>query len=181
MRTAVHLCIRYEGFICSTPFCHLLVPKADSQISNNLCKRCKSHSVLLACIICIIHVYAALGRIMCWGFSSVYYTIIHIAFDGFMKLQLEKTANIDELRYLVYRNRCVLVDVGFTHSVDQIDFSMKPALIRSLSLHHLLRSKAELDQFRDGLDYLTVWRLAEADEIIFYDTSYSSHCRYFGW
>ena len=80
---------------------------------------------------------------------------LHIVFTC-MYLQLEQAANVDELRHLASKNRCVLVDVGFTHPVDQIDFSMKLALIRGLSLHHLLRSKAELDQFREGLDCLKV-------------------------
>ena len=77
-------------------------------------------------------------------------------FFSWIVLQLEKTANVDELRHLACRNRCVLVDVGFTQAVDQIDFPMKAAIIRGLSLHHLLRSKAELDQFREGLDCLKV-------------------------
>ena len=53
-------------------------------------------------------------------------------------------------------NRCALVYVGFTLPADQIDEHVKPAIIKSLSLHHLLRSKAELDQFRHGLDCLKV-------------------------
>ena len=48
------------------------------------------------------------------------------------------------------------MDVGFTLPADRVELSMKPAIIKSLSLHHLLRSKAELDQFRDGLDCLRV-------------------------
>ena len=48
------------------------------------------------------------------------------------------------------------MDVGFTLPADCVQQAMKPSIVKSLSLHHLLRSKAELDQFRDGLDCLRV-------------------------
>ena len=61
-----------------------------------------------------------------------------------------------QLRQVAGNNRCLLVGVGFTQSAHHIEFSMKPAIIKALSLHHLLRGKAELDQFRDGLGCLRV-------------------------
>ena len=73
-----------------------------------------------------------------------------------VNLQLERASSAEELRHLASRNRCLLVDVGFTQSVDLIEFSIKQSIIRSLSLHHLLRSKAELDQYKEGLDCLRV-------------------------
>ena len=70
-------------------------------------------------------------------------------------LQLEKATDLVQLRQVAGNNRCLLVDVGFTQSAHHIEFSIKPAIIKALSLHHL-RSKAELDQFRDGLGCLRV-------------------------
>ena len=71
-------------------------------------------------------------------------------------VQLEKATDVVQLRQAAGSNRCLLVDAGFTQSAHHIDLSMKPAIIKALSLHHLLHSKAELDQFRDGLDCLRV-------------------------
>lgn len=69
---------------------------------------------------------------------------------------------MEHFQLIASSNRCVLVDIGFTQSVEQMDMTMKPAVIKGLSVHHVFRCKAELDQIREGLDCLKVFESMRA-------------------
>ena len=71
-------------------------------------------------------------------------------------MQLENASDIAQLQQIVGENRCVLIDVGMTQAVHTLDLSTKPAVIKALSLHHIVQAKAVLDQFQKGLDSLRV-------------------------
>ncbi len=60
------------------------------------------------------------------------------------------------LKAVVARNCCPLVEVGFVKAAHTVTLDDKPTMIRSLTTHHILRCKAELDQFREGLQALNV-------------------------
>lgn len=57
---------------------------------------------------------------------------------------------------MAHENSCLLIDVGVTQMANTLDISMKPVIVKALTISHVLRCKAEIDQFRDGLNCLRV-------------------------
>ena len=62
---------------------------------------------------------------------------------------------IEELKDVYTCHFCELVDYGVTNPSTSITLEDKHTIVQSITLHHvLLKSKAEADQFSEGLSYL---------------------------
>lgn len=68
-----------------------------------------------------------------------------------------QSATEQELQSVIGRNFNFLYDCGFTKPSIRITENDKVDIIQTISLHHvILRSKAELDQFAEGLQSCSV-------------------------
>lgn len=64
-------------------------------------------------------------------------------------------ATIEELKDVYTCHFCELMDYGVTKPCTSITFEDKHTIVQSITLHHiLLKSKAEADQFSEGLSCL---------------------------
>ena len=75
---------------------------------------------------------------------------------------MENATDVAEMQELARDNRCLMIDAGVTQSPHLLELTMKPAVLRALGLHHIVHSRAELDQFRDGLNCLRVLECVKA-------------------
>ena len=72
------------------------------------------------------------------------------------EFQIKGVSDRRDLQMVVGENSGLLFDAGVTVSASAIQVSMKETIIKALSLCHVVKCKAELDQFREGLGSLRV-------------------------
>ena len=80
----------------------------------------------------------------------------------YTSLQLDNATDVAKMREVARENRCLMIDAGVTQSPHLMELTTKPAILRALSLHHIVHSRAELDQFQDGLNCLRVLECVKA-------------------
>ena len=75
---------------------------------------------------------------------------------------------MEELQSIGKEALQILIDCGFTKPPCLLQLADKTALVKALTLHHvILRSKAELDQLRDGLNTLGVASALASNPMLF--------------
>ena len=88
---------------------------------------------------------------MQWNGHGVHLSLLYII------MQICAASTNEEVRIICEDNSDMLVDCGFTKPPLFIGLADRPALVKAISLHHIiLKRKAELDQLRDGLGTLGV-------------------------
>ncbi len=81
--------------------------------------------------------------------------------------QIKAAQDEDSLREVAMSNLTILCDCGFTKPVVTLDLVDRITLIQTIALNHvLLRSKAELDSFCDGLKALGVLEAMRQDPVL---------------
>lgn len=91
---------------------------------------------------------------------SIYYV--------WFKLQIKCAPDVSTLRAVVLNDADYTIDAGFSKPIASLTMDSKNELIRVLCLHHvLLKSIAELDQFKEGLESLGVLDIIKSNPNIF--------------
>ena len=73
-----------------------------------------------------------------------------------------------KLRTLAIDNSALFIESGITSALALVKTEDKDSIVKTVALHHvLLKTKAEIDQFCDGLKALGVLELLQKNPLLF--------------